>query len=93
MIKNKDRKYCYECTYIIGVITHDKSTEYNLLVEKLDANFTNSLFLRVGESYTSKLAKGEKKIFKFLIDEKTKVNLQHTTKKGNVRIEWSNTLN
>ena len=42
LITNNERDYCYNCFYIIGILTHEATTDYTIAVESLDANFTNS---------------------------------------------------
>lgn len=50
LVLNEEKHYCSHCYYLIAVISHDIGAEYNVLVHYLDANFENSLLLKVGES-------------------------------------------
>lgn len=49
IIKNREKNYCNDCYFLIGVVSDDKGAEYSFALEKFDATFKNSLFLKVGE--------------------------------------------
>lgn len=86
LIKAFERNYCVYCYYLIGIVTHELDTEYILQIDGIDADFKNNQFLRIGEAYSDKLRKGEKKIFKFMVDEKSPIRVQHSTTTGETRL-------
>lgn len=43
-----DRKYCVDCDYIIGVVTHENTASYNIIVRAIKAYKTYSHLLKIG---------------------------------------------
>ena len=48
LIMQLDRFYCTDCTYLIGVVTHDQRAQYSLYLETLMAEKTYPHLLRLG---------------------------------------------
>lgn len=49
LILNQETNYCSKCYFLIGIVTHEKKTDYTLLLHSLDANYENSMLLKLGE--------------------------------------------
>ena len=84
LVLNNERGYCEECFYIIGVVTHDKKTEYSIELEVLDANFNNTKLMKLGETYTGSIKADEFKIFRFIVDDLSTITISQVNDVGHV---------
>lgn len=59
------------------------------MVHPLDATFENSLLLKIGESQSYSMKKGELAVFKFLTDEKQDLEVALNVRSGSVKASLS----
>lgn len=71
VIVNQEKKYCVNCFYLIGVLSHDLKTEYSLQLDALDqADFSNAQILKLGENYHTSFDKNMKsQVYRFILDD------------------------
>ena len=50
-------------------MTEELQTDYLLQLDVLDADFENTHLIKVGEIYQSVLSEGEKKYYRFILDD------------------------
>ena len=89
LVANNERGYCYNCFYIIGIMTHEAKTDYTIAVESLDANFTNSQLMKLGESYDTTMLKNQTKVYRFIVDDVSPFQIVTTVNKGTVNTTLS----
>ena len=76
LVVNQERSYCEECFYLIAVVTHEVWCEYGISVEVLNqANYNNSMLMKMGEVYQNSLKSNEVKVLRFIVDENSKVEI------------------
>ncbi len=51
-------------------MTHEQKTDYTLMIHSLDANYENSMLVKLGETYRLRLPTEGRMMLKFIIDEK-----------------------
>ncbi len=59
-------------------MSHELSTDFRLSVEYYDADFRNSYLMKIGEVYKAVLTIGEKRVYKFILDEDSDLILSQT---------------
>lgn len=69
VVLNNEQNYCSECFYLIGLITEELQTDYLLQLDVLDANFKSTQLMKIGEIYQSVLSAGERKFYRFILDD------------------------
>lgn len=69
LVLNNEENYCSECFYLIGLMTEELQTDYLLQLDTLDADYKNTQLIKVGEIYQSVLSAGEKKYYRFILDD------------------------
>lgn len=84
LVLNNERGYCDDCFYIIGVVTHDKKTEYSIDIEVLDANFNNTKLMKIGETYTGAIKADEFRVFRFIVDDLSTITITQQNDVGHV---------
>ena len=68
LILNTDSRYCEKCSFLLGVVTHEKNSDYLLYMHSLEASYENALLVRLGEVYQVSLEEGKQKMFRFMLD-------------------------
>jgi hypothetical protein len=88
IVLNNEGNYCYQCFYLIGVVTHDQKTDYSLQLDLMDADFANAQILKLGELYTTTFKKDEldqKRVYRFMIDEISPIQFIQSAKNARIR--------
>jgi hypothetical protein len=78
LILQNDRNYCFDCYYLIGVVTHEGPAAYqlSLLASEVERNESSRL-LRLGMQKTVKLSLLDSKSirYQFMLDSKEPVSI------------------
>jgi hypothetical protein len=69
LVLNNEKNYCSECFYLIALITEELQTDFLLQLDVLDADFKNTQLMKIGEIYQSVLSAGERKYYRFILDD------------------------
>jgi hypothetical protein len=69
LVLNNEKNYCSECFYLIALITEELQTDYLLQLDVIDADFKNTQLMKIGEIYQSVLSAGERKYYRFILDD------------------------
>lgn len=69
LVLNNEQNYCSDCFFLIALMTEELQTDYLLQLDVLDADFKNTQLIKVGEIYQSVLSAGEKKYYRFILDD------------------------
>ncbi|CDW74582.1 UNKNOWN [Stylonychia lemnae] len=89
LIVNQDRNYCTKCYLLIGIVTHDEKSEYNILVHPLIASFENSMLMKLGEVVQFNIETDEVKYFRFIIDDRQNFQIIQKLNSGTVETTLS----
>lgn len=60
LIMQLDRHYCFDCTYLIGIVTHEQRAQYSLYLETLLAEKNYPHLLRLGVTKHIKVTDSQK---------------------------------
>lgn len=44
-----DRNYCYDCIYLIGVLSKEKKSKYSITARNINAELSYANLLKIGE--------------------------------------------
>lgn len=79
VIMRDDRKFCKDCYYLIGIVTHEEGTRFNIQAKAIDAEKTYTHLLKIGDLRTIKFnATNQQKIYQFMLENKENTSIVPT---------------